>query len=408
MKKTRIPGWAVIFAVTLLLAACASHDARMADINIMSGPDATLAQLDDQTQTNPVLQLERRENAAAMREAWLDEREKQLDQEKTQLENRENAVAIGQAWIEEREVQLQRATGSTQIAGSGGLLPVNAKRGSCYAKIFVPAEYLTVTEKVLKKEAGERVEIIPARYETVSEQVLVEKGSLQLQVIPAEYGYKEERVMVEPAKKKLVQIPAQYEQINEQVLVKPGETVWKKGTNPLQQVDAATGEILCLVDAPAKYQTVSKSILKSPASVREVEVPPVYKTVQRRVVVTPATTRMVDVPPKYKTVQVTKMVEPEQVKSVPIPAQYQTVTKQVKVTDPHIEWQEILCETNMTHSRVSDLQRALLRAGFNPGPIDGVIGPQTMAAINAFQKERSLAVAKYLTMDTVQALETSL
>ena len=100
---------------------------------------------------------------------------------------------------------------------------------------------------------------------TVKEQVLVEKGSLQLQVVAAQYGFEDKRVMVEPARKELVQAPAQYEKINEQVMVKPATIVWKNGAGSIQKIDATTGEILCLVDVPAQYQTVSKSILKSPA-----------------------------------------------------------------------------------------------------------------------------------------------
>jgi hypothetical protein len=39
---------------------------------------------------------------------------------------------------------------------------------------------------------------------------------------------------------------------------------------------------------------------------------------------------------------------------------------------------------------VRDLQAALLRAGFSPGPIDGIFGPQTEGAVRAFQLARSL------------------
>ena len=107
---------------------------------------------------------------------------------------------------------------------------------------------------------------------------------------------------------------------------------------------------------------------------------------------------------KYKTVQVTKMVSPEYERTTPIPAQYQTVSKRIKVTEDRVDWQEILCETNMTEAKVSDIQRALAQTGFNPGPIDGIIGEQTMAAVNAFQKAHNLTVAKHLTLDTLLAL----
>ena len=412
MRNLRIYGWAVIFTVTLYLTACASHDAQMATTDNMSGLDVTMAQLEVQ------------EDALTQQTLRLDTSDSLLEEHVAKTERQDEALAIEQAWLKalsrgfvgrgrttertEPLESLENVSRSAQMADVSDLFPPNAKPGRCYARVFVPAEFQTVTDKILKKDAGEKVEIVPARYETVSEEVLVESGSLGLKVNPTEYAFVEEQALVEPAQKKLVHIPAQYELVTEQVMVKPGHTVWKKGTGPFQQVDRATGEILCLVDVPAQYQTVSKSILKTPASTREIEIPAVYKTVQRRVIVTPGSAELVDVPAKYKTVQVTKMLEPAHEKRVPVPAQYQTVTKQRKVSEDHVTWQEILCETNMSHDKVSVIQRALAKAGYNPGPIDGVIGPQTLSAIKAFQIEHNLAVADYLTIDTITALEVNL
>lgn len=401
MNKRQVPGWAVIFAVTILLAACATHEAQMANTYQMAGDDATVAQFDAQYEDSEIF----------VSQDWLDEREVLVEQRELELERQANALAIQQAWLKEHEKQiaLQGGMGSSaeQLAGTGDL-PKNAEPGRCYARVLVPGEYLTVTDKVLSEPARMKVDIVPARYETVSEQVMVEKGSLQLKVIPAEYGYVTERVMVEPAKKRLVHVPAQYEIVNERVMVKPASTVWKKGAGPIQKVDGATGEILCLVETPAQYQSVSKSVLKTPSSTHEVEDPPVYKTIKRRVVTTPARTELVDVPAKYKTVQVTRLIEPAHEKHTPIAAQFQTVTKRVKVTDDRTDWQEILCETNLTHEKVGFIQRSLDWFGFKPGPIDGVLGPQTMAAVNAFQKDHGLTVANYLTVDTVEALGVEL
>ncbi len=385
MKTLRISGWAIILALMVFLTACATHEAKMADTDMMSGSDMAMAQLDEQ--------------------------QRQIDQRAEMLNRQERSLAEQKLQLDTRASQMQsmeRSDSESSPLASASLFPPNAEQGHCYARLFIPAEYQTVTEKVLKKEAGSYVEVIPARYETVTTQVLVEDASQALRVIPAQYGEVTERVMVEPAKTRLVKIPAQYEQINEKMLVKPAYTVWKKGTGPIQRIDQTTGEILCLVEIPAEYRTVSKRVLKAPAATREVEAPAIYKSVTRRVVTTPATTQVIDIPAKYKTVQVTKLVTPASEKRIPIPAQYQTVTKQSKVSEDHMAWQEILCETNMTRGKVSDIQRALAAAGFNPGPIDGVIGQQTMAAVNAFQEDRKLTVAKYLTIDTVKALGVNL
>ena len=45
-----------------------------------------------------------------------------------------------------------------------------------------------------------------------------------------------------------------------------------------------------------------------------------------------------------------------------------------------------------TTRRVADVQRALARLGYDPGPADGVIGPKTRAAIRAFQAAAGLPI----------------
>jgi hypothetical protein len=49
-----------------------------------------------------------------------------------------------------------------------------------------------------------------------------------------------------------------------------------------------------------------------------------------------------------------------------------------------------LKEPNITGPLVKAVQRALKQSGFNPGSIDGIYGPQTVAAVFAFQKMNKL------------------
>lgn len=110
-------------------------------------------------------------------------------------------------------------------------------------------------------------------------------------------------------------------------------------------------------------------------------------------------------PAEYKTVAVVKPIEVPKGENLPV--LYQTVTEKVKVTDEQMRWEEVLCEDSMTECRIIEVQRALLRGGYNPGPIDGIVGRQTIAAVNAFQKDFNLTVANYLTIETVEALDAN-
>ncbi len=283
------------------------------------------------------------------------------------------------------------------------LFPPNAKLGECYARVFVPPTYKTETARVLRREASDRIESTPAKYETVEERVEVQGPSESVEVIPATYEWVEERVVVRPASSRTKVTPPVYETVTEKVIDTPAHTVWKKGRGPLERIDHATGEIMCLVEIPATYKTVKKRILKSPSSTRVVEVPAEYKTVKKRVMKTPPQTKVVKIPPKYKTLKVRRLATPAQTRSVPVPAEYQWVSKQVKVMEGKMAWRPVLCETNTTPQAVESLQRALQKAGYSPGTIDGVIGSKTRSALEAYQRAKGLPVGG-LTLDTLKAL----
>ena len=279
MKTLRFFGWAVIFTVTLLLAACASHTPKVADTDTMSGPDLTMTQPEEQMQT-----LERRANALAINQSWLDERERRLDQREFDLDRRENSLAINQAWLNERETRLAQG---------------------------VP-DLTRQDESLAFKQTW---------YDDREMLVGMESG------------------------------PTQYIK-----LAGADSTFAKADVSPIR---VESGRCYASVVYPAEYKTV--------AVVKPIEVP----------------------------------------KGENLPVLYQTVTEKVKVTDEQTRWEEILCQDSMTECRVIEVQRALLRGGYDPGPIDGVVGRQTMAAVNAFQKDFNLTVANYLTIETVEALDAN-
>jgi hypothetical protein len=283
------------------------------------------------------------------------------------------------------------------------LLPPNAKPGECYARLYIPPTYKTVEETVLKRGPSQQLEVVPAKYEWGEEQVLVSQASEKLEVVPAQYDWVEEKVLVKEASTLKEEIPAKYEWQEETVLVKPAQTLWKKGRGPIEKIDNATGEIMCLVEIPAVYKTVKKKVMVSPPTTREIEIPAEYETVKKKVMVKPPTTRTVEIPAAYKTVKVKKVVTPPQEKKIEIPAEYQTITKTELVTDGHMEWRKILCETNVSPDFIRRFQTALLNAGHDPGPIDGIIGLRTENAMKAYQREKGLAVGA-VTYETMKSL----
>lgn len=282
-------------------------------------------------------------------------------------------------------------------------LPPNAKAGSCYARVFVEPVYKTETGRVPLKNAYDKLAVTAPQYGFEEKQVVVKEASRKLEIVPAVYDTKDEQVLVKEASKKLVEVPAVWDTKTEQVLEHPAYTVWKRGKGPVQRMDNSTGEIMCLVEIPAKYKTVTTRVLVKPATTTEEEIPAEYKTVQKRVMVTPPTTRTVEIPAEYETVKVRKLVKPGEVSKLHVPEEYQEIEKKTKVSDGHLEWKPVLCETNMSEQVISDLQTKLKEAGHYTGSIDGIVGNSTLAAVTSYQTAKGLPRGG-LTMETLSQL----
>ena len=290
---------------------------------------------------------------------------------------------------------LAASTSLTADAVESSIIP-NAQPGECYAKALIPAKFETHTEKILVKEASERLEVVPAQFGTTKQKVLTKEASEKLTVVPATFKNITEKVQVrdeetfwrtglknsipvspeilaaakaggapidalqagecvreyfQPAKyetvtenyvkkegyAKLKIIPAKYEYVEEKVLIK----------EPYQK----------LVKVPATYETVTEKVLiepektmwkKSQCNTKDdcgvmclVTIPARYKTVTKRVVKTPPTTKVVEVPAVYKTVKVRKLVEPARVEKVPVAEQTATYTRTTKTADPVFTWTKV-------------------------------------------------------------------
>lgn len=354
-------------------------------------------------------------------------------------------------WTRGSGGKASRANASV-LAGAvaNGLNLADAKVGGCYAEYHIPSQYKTETEKVLKSEASAKIEIIPAKYEWSEQKVLVKEASSRLIEVPAMYETVTEKVLVKPATTEwkkgrgpverldgstgeimcMVEIPAVHKTITKRVLKSPSST--KKVEIPaeykvekVRKLSSAAQEKK--VEIPATFETVTKRVKTADEKVMWAlkgssaggngkatgsslclkEVPAVYKTVQQKKVKTPASTKVVEIPAEYKVVKKRALASPATEKKIEIPAKTQVVSKKVKVTEESMQWRPVLCETNMTGTTITDVQRALQKAGHNPGPIDGVIGRETMVAIDSFQRANGLPRGG-LTMQTLSKLGINL
>lgn len=291
--------------------------------------------------------------------------------------------------------------------------PPSAKPGECYINLHNKPVTEQVSQQVLKKAASQTVDIIPATYAEGEETIMVKPATTRLEVVPAVYGTAEEQVLVKPASKRLVPVDAVYEDKSEQVLVSEASTFWKRSTvaeaansGAKEQIAGDDGYVMCLIEKPAVYKTVTNKVMVKGPSTREEEIPAEYTTVTKTVLKTPATTREVEVPAEYAKVKTTKLVSPASEKVLEIPAEYDTVTSTKTVSAGSWEWRQILCATNSTPAKLQEIESALSAAGQNPGNVDGIVDGNTLTAIQSYQTAKSLPLdrGRYINIDTVKAL----
>jgi len=352
----------------------------------------------------------------------------------------------GKTWLAGRKRAALPASPTLLAAvGSSGVKLDEQPVGACLSEYYVPAQYKKEDVRVLKTAAFDKIEVEPAAYEWVEEKVLIKEATKKVVEVPAVFETVTEKVLVAPATTVwkagrgpvqridnstgeimcLVEIPAKYKTVKRKVI----------------KTAATTKE----VEIPAEYAVQRVSKLVKPAQERRIKVEPTYKTLSKRVqaaeekffwhpdwedkpagkrtgnticlretaakmatvkqrkVKTPAGIKEVEIPAKYKMVKVRKLVSAPTQKRIEIPAAIETVAKKVKVAEERREWRSVLCETNMTPAILTELQKALQAAGFDPGPIDGSIGAQTMRAVDDYQRAKGLERGG-LTLSTLESL----
>lgn len=305
---------------------------------------------------------------------------------------------------------------STDAASSGGY-PSDAQAGQCFARVLVPEVAEVVKDTVEDQPARSEIRVVPAVYDWAEETIVLKEASTEYTVVPATYRTVTETVEVEPARTEQVAVAESTETYTERVLVRPAYTTWKPGAGIFGRSTVAsastasagapgteshTGELLCKVEVPAEYANVTRTRVVQPASTSPRIIPAKTQQITRQVIATPARVVERAVPAETRTVRVRKLVTPAREERITIPATTRTIERRVVRRAAGVEWREVLCETNASAAQISDVQRALNAAGYTV-PATGTFGPQTLAAMERFQRDRGLAVG-YLTIETVRAL----
>lgn len=286
--------------------------------------------------------------------------------------------------------------------------PPDARPGECFARVKVPAQYRSVTERVVVDEGGSRVHVTPAQFASRTQQYMTREAGVRYEVRQPVYKTVSEQVMVRPGYKQLQVVPAEYRNVSQTVQVSAPHLAWKPGRS---LVDAAVkvthtnqGDVFCLVEEPGETQTISKRVQVRPESVHAVDVPPVYQTISKQVLVDPGGVRQIPVPAQYATLNTQVISQPAGHTETPLPPRYANVTKKVLVAPETFRWVRVLCKTNATPATISEVQQDLYQQGFYSGPVNGHINGQTETAIAQYQQSVGIPHGGFLSLDTIDSL----
>ena len=190
-------------------------------------------------------------------------------------------------------------------------VPEQRLRSAATTKVIpVPAALETAVVPVEVRPASVRREAIPAAYDVVTEQIKVSEPYREWRRGRA---WVNQAVEVVPVRGFVVDPSGQFKGYNVagRTLVPAASGGVSRGVVDggltLADNSVLEDDVWCLVDVPAQYQTVTRQVLRAPATVSDVPVPAEIRNVTRQAVVREATVRTEHVPAVYQSVYRTEI-----------------------------------------------------------------------------------------------------
>jgi len=228
-------------------------------------------------------------------------------------------------------------------------LPKGAHPGDCFSRRSTPAVYRT-DHIAIPQPPVESWRDIPAIYKTVSRQVLVTPARVDHETLPAVMG-RRVHFIDHQGPDRIVEAPPVYRWIEKRVLVAPARLVWKPGVaaNGYDTGYGApvsvrpTGEVMCRVLAPARYEVRRVRVLIAPGRTCVVKGPTTRQRVVESYVIRPARTVDHPVAAVYRTVTERVLVRAARKERVVTPQPPRYLDKRVLVSPARTGWTRIAC-----------------------------------------------------------------
>lgn len=249
-----------------------------------------------------------------------------------------------------------------------------------------------------------RIAVTPAEIRQGYRKVVTREGVTTYRIVPATYKEITEQVMVKPETPRIVVVPAVYEEREAMLTVEEARTVLEPCRAAGTRYGQNTGAMaFCAKEIPARQELVKVQVLISPETTRIEYEPAEYKTVTRWVVDQPAKVVEVITEPEVVDIPVQEVVTPEKTRQFREPPETKHLTVTRYQGEPEVVARRALCDHEIDGTLVKRLQQELRARGYQPGPLDGLLGKNTVAALTDFQGNNGLAVGA-LTYESLEAL----
>lgn len=274
--------------------------------------------------------------------------------------------------------------------------PSHAEAGQCYTRVHHDAQYNTIHESVVIADGYETYEIyvngrlvdshtVDPVLETHTRQYVSREAGMRYRVTEPVYETVREQVQVQPAYSRYVVEPARHETVSERVLIREARLVWRRGYVEgarSYRHDPETGEVWCLVEEPAEYRTVTRTVVAEPGSVREIPVDPRFQTIEREVLRQPATVEEIPIPARHASYEYATLVHPAEVRARYVEERTDVLERYELVAGERYEWRLVECaDIDFSRHRSQSYQSSQAPQTSNPARRDYEGAP--VAALSA-------------------------
>lgn len=264
-------------------------------------------------------------------------------------------------------------------------LPENPEPGKCYVRCKTPDIWKNETINVPVAPEYKTIIAHPAEYRTIQEKVLVKEAGEEILLVPAVWGTQEVTYYEKEDGSKIDVQKATFNQGFETVEIKAASATWAMSEKmpDCESDDPNDCRYWCYKPLPAEFKTMPVEKLVNNATMVKTPIEGVKKTYKRKVMVNKPTTTIVQTEPVYETITKTILVKDAWSEEIIEPAVYRSVTKQILVKKGGLSsWKAVDCKLtdntplpinwDFSSAELTDGAKAIIDARLLPILNDGV------------------------------------